>query len=134
MASKHGLILLVDDDADFIEIHRRLLERAGYTVVSARDTESALRTLEQCRPDLIISDLMMSRLDEGFSLARRVKEDARYSSIPVFIVTAASSRQGFDFAPTSPADLAAMHADAYFSKPVSSPALLSRIEELLKHE
>ena len=72
---------------------------------------------------------MMDRLDAGFSLARTLKE--RFAGVPVILVTAASVQRGFDFRPRGAVDLAAMHADAYFDKPVDPAALMVRIAELL---
>jgi CheY-like chemotaxis protein len=75
---------------------------------------------------------MMQSLDSGFTLAKAIKTDPRFSAIPVIIVTAVASQKGFDFRPRSAADLAAMHADAFFDKPVSPGALIAKVEELLR--
>ena len=132
MPSTPALILLVDDDPDFIEINRAILEARGYRVSCAADPEDALRRMEAEKPDLVVSDLMMSQLDSGFSLARRIKQDPRFGSTPVILVTAVSSQFALDFRPGTPEDLAAMHADAYFDKPVAAQALVAKIEELLE--
>jgi len=128
---KPALILLVDDDYDFLEIHRIHLERAGYRVVTAADPERALQRMAEEKPDLIITDLMMTTLDSGFSLARAIKEDARYADIPVIIATSVSSALGLDFRPRSADEQAKMHADAYFDKPLDLPKLLETVAQLL---
>ena len=64
------LILIVDDDYDFLEINRMILERAGYRVVTAAEPQQALTKMAKEKPDLVISDLMMTSLDSGFSFAR----------------------------------------------------------------
>jgi CheY-like chemotaxis protein len=122
-------ILLVDDDRDFLEMNRGVLEARGYRVRCAADARSALAAAEAERPDLVVTDLMMDRLDAGFSLARTLKE--RYGGLPIILVTAVSVQRGFDFRPRGRPDLAAMHADAYFDKPVDPAALAARVEELL---
>jgi two-component system response regulator GlrR len=122
-------ILLVDDDRDFLEMNRGVLEARGYRVRCAADSRAALAAAESERPDLVVTDLMMDRLDAGFSLARALKE--RYADLPVILVTAVSVQRGFDFRPRGQVDLAAMHADAYFDKPVEPAALTARVEELL---
>jgi DNA-binding response OmpR family regulator len=122
-------ILLVDDDRDFLEMNRGVLEAHGYRVRCAADPRSALAAAEAERPDLVVTDLMMGRLDAGFSLARSIKE--RFAGLPVILVTAVSVQRGFDFRPRGEVDLAAMHADAYFDKPVDPVALMARVEELL---
>jgi two-component system response regulator GlrR len=122
-------ILLVDDDRDFLEMNRSVLEARGYQVRCAADPRTALAAAESERPDLVVTDLMMDRLDAGFSLARSLKE--RFAGLPIVLVTAASVQRGFDFRPRGAVDLAAMHADAYFDKPVDPVALMARIAELL---
>lgn len=126
------LILLVDDDTDFLEINRHVLEPAGYRTCCATSPNEALECIAQERPDLVITDLMMSNLDSGFSLARRLKQDERCAAVPVIIVTGVSSQAGFDFRPRSEADLAAMGADAFLEKPVQPKVLLSRVATLLE--
>jgi CheY-like chemotaxis protein len=129
---KSATILLVDDDQDFVAMNRSVLEARGYRVLSAVSPKDAMARLEVERPDLVVTDLMMSDLDAGFSLSRAVKENPETASIPVIIVTAASSQRGFDFRPRDSADLAAMKADAFLDKPVSPATLLAKIEELLR--
>ena len=122
-------ILLVDDDGDFLETNRNVLEARGYRVRCAAGPRAALEAVEHERPDLVVTDLMMDRLDAGFSIARAVKE--RWAEVPVILVTAVRPQRGYDFKPKGPADLAAMHADAFFDKPVEPAALLASIGELL---
>ncbi len=128
------LIVLVDDDRDFLDLERRIVESGGYRAASYSDPRAALAAMTDPadRPALLITDLMMSALDAGFSLARAVKADPRCAGIPVIIVSAVANQKGFDFHPRSAADLAAMSADAYFDKPVSPPVLLARVKELLR--
>ena len=63
---RSALILIVDDDYDFLEINRMILERAGYRVVTAAEPRQALVKMEAEKPDLIITDLMMTSIDSGF--------------------------------------------------------------------
>ncbi len=125
------LILIVDDDYDFLEINRMILERAGYRVVTAAEPQQALTKMANEKPDLVISDLMMTSLDSGFSFARSVKEDPRYADVPVILSTSVSSAMGLDFRPRSAEETAQMHVDAYFDKPLVPATLLAKIEELL---
>ena len=113
-----ALILIVDDDYDFLEINRLILERAGYRVVTAAEPKQALLRMEQQKPDLVMTDLMMTSLDSGFYFARTIKEDPRFTGIPVIIATSVSSALGLDFRPRTAQDKAQMHVDAYFDKPI----------------
>ena len=129
-------IVLVDDDRDFLEMNASILSSRGYAVRGFADPGEALAAIRAAgpdgRPSLVITDLMMSALDSGFSLARALRTDPLFAGVPVIIVSAVASQKGFDFRPRTPADLAAMHADAFFDKPVDPARLLAKVEELLR--
>jgi CheY-like chemotaxis protein len=131
MNDEPALILIVDDDYDFLEINRMILEKAGYRVVCASEPKQALALMEQDKPDLVITDLMMTNVDAGFSLSGAIKSDERYAHIPVIISTSVSSALGLDFRPRTDEDMKAMQVDAYFDKPLQAPALLEKVRELL---
>jgi len=126
---KSKLILLVDDDPDFLEQNRGVLAASGYRVSCFSDPQEALQAAEREPPQLVVSDLMMKALDSGFTLARELK--ARYPRLPVILVTAAASQRGFDFSPRGSEDLAAMNADAFFDKPVAPDKLIAKVRDLL---
>jgi CheY-like chemotaxis protein len=126
------LIMLVDDDVDFINLNKHILESRGYRIVSCFGTEEAFKLMSLEMPNLIITDLMMKELNSGFSFARLIKENPQFKDIPIIIVTAVSSKLGFDFRPHTAEELAAMHVDAYFDKPVQPPKLLEKVAQLLK--
>ncbi len=125
------LIMMVDDDVDFLDMTRRVLENAGYAVTCFTDRDDAIASMAQNLPSVIITDLMMESLDAGFSFSRRIKEDGRFAGVPVLMLTAAGSQRGFDFSPKGAEDLAAMRVDAFLEKPVSPKSLLSKVEGLL---
>jgi CheY-like chemotaxis protein len=131
MTADKALILLVDDDYDFLEMNRFILEGAGYRVVTATNPPEAMRRIAAETPDLVITDLMMTSVDAGFAFSAQLKDDPRTSSVPVIISTSVSSQLGLDFRPDSDDDLAKMRVDAYFDKPIQAPALLAKVEELL---
>ena len=126
-----ALILIVDDDYDFLEITRLVLERAGYRVVTAAEPKQALSVMQKEKPDLVITDLMMTSLDSGFLFARAIKEDPRYADVPVIISTSVSSALGLDFRPRTEEERTHMHVDAYFDKPLDHSQLLATIAGLL---
>jgi len=132
MNEKQASILCVDDDPDFLDMYRRVLEPRGYRVICCSNSQDALQKMTEEKPALVVTDLMMSSLDSGFSFARTVKEDARFVNVPVIIVTAIGGQRGFDFTPRSKEDLQAMCADAFFDKPVDPRVLVANVEELLK--
>ena len=127
-------VVLVDDDRDFLEMNRDILASRGYVVKCFTDPRDALEFMTAEREGsvkLVVTDLMMKALDSGFSFARAIKTDPRFAGIPVIIVTAVGSQKGFDFHPRSADDLKAMHADAFFDKPVAPDVLIRKVEELL---
>jgi two-component system response regulator AdeR len=129
------LIYLVDDDKDFLEMEKAILAHGGYRTRCFSESRPALDALASAvgdeRPALVVTDLMMKSLDAGFTFARTLKEDPRFSGIPMIIVSAVASQKGFDFRPRTEEDLAAMHAEAFFDKPVSPTAFLARVKELV---
>ncbi len=112
-------------------MNRKILERAGFRVVTASEPQQALKKMAEEKPDLVISDLMMTSLDSGFSFARAIKEDPAFAGVPVIITTSVTSALGLDFRPRSELDMTEMHIDAYFDKPLDPTRLLSKIAELL---
>ena len=100
-----ALIFIVDDDRDFLELQERMLSSQGYRVSSFSSPDAALAALrtDADLPGLLVTDLMMSALDSGFSLARAMKADPRLARIPVIVVSAVASQKGFDFRPRTEA-------------------------------
>src|SRR6266705_6993610 len=75
-------VMVVDDDADILDVTRLALGGGGYSVLPTRSGPDALRTLEQSRPDLILLDINMPGMD-GWQVLRMLKVDDRTTSIPV---------------------------------------------------
>lgn len=80
-------ILVVDDNADICLAMMRLLRSLGYEVESAYDGEAALAAVRARRPDLVILDVMMPKLD-GFDVLARIKSDAARADVPVVMFSA----------------------------------------------
>jgi CheY-like chemotaxis protein len=81
-------ILLVDDEFAILSLLQDTLEDAGYAVLVAMDGEQALALARQHSPDLVLTDIMMPRLD-GVELARRLRADPRTRHIPILAMSAA---------------------------------------------
>ncbi len=124
-------ILVVDDDPDIIRATTRVLETQGYQVIAALNGEECLDKIREERPDLIIMDLLMPKLD-GFGVCRKLREDveyADYSDIPILIATAVreeASRRRYEL--EMGIDL---QVDDYVEKPTRPLELLHRVEKLL---
>ncbi|MHC4221059.1 MAG: response regulator, partial [Planctomycetota bacterium] len=104
----------------------------GYCVETAKDSEDGMEQLKAARPDLIILDVMMNSLREGFVLSRALKEDSKYKHIPILMVTAAKEKIGIDFKPAA-GDEAWLPVEEFLEKPVEPELLLNKVKELL-HE
>jgi len=131
MIAEQALILIVDDDYDFLEINRFILEGAGYRVTTATNPVEALKRVDEEVPDLVITDLMMTSIDAGFAFSAQLKDDARTAAVPIIISTSVSSQLGLNLRPESDEDLVKMRVDAYFDKPIPADALLATVQELL---
>ena len=117
-------ILVVDDDAEFVELVRFNLKRAGYAVGTALDGIEALKKARSLGPDLILLDLMLPELN-GFAVCEILRRDAATSSTPIIILTALSGELG---------RLAGLDCGAndYVSKPFNPRQLVSKVEDLLR--
>ena len=127
------LIMLVDDDVDFINLNKHILESKGYRVASCFSPEEAIQV--DGGRNAAIGHHRSN--DEGasvpvFPLPARSRDDPQFKNIPIIIVTAVSSKMGFDFRPHTADELAAMHVDAYFDKPVPPQKLLEKVAHLLE--
>jgi len=123
-------ILIVDDDLDYVKSIRAILESKQYSVESAHNRESAMEKVKKVKPDLILLDIMMDRLDDGFTICYKLKHDSELKKIPILTISAISEKTGFKFSPAIDGEY--FEADDYIEKPVKPSDLLKRIEELLK--
>jgi len=124
------MILVVDDDVDFIAQMRVRLEAAGYEVVSAEGQTKAEAVLAERRPDLVLVDLMMEHADGGFALCHHIKK--KDPTLPVIIVTAVTSETGLEFDVATDEERSWVKADAMLAKPVRFEQLQRELSRLLK--
>ncbi len=123
-------ILIIDDDPDFVAATTVVLEARGYQVFSAKDRKDGIDKIGRVLPDLIIMDVMMEKMSDGFELAREVKSDARYKKIPILMLTAVGEKTGFNFSHIA-GDDAWLPVDDYSEKPVKPEELTVKIETLI---
>ncbi len=124
-------ILVVDDDLDFIEISKLSLEGQGYQILSAFNAKEGWKMVEKQKPDLIIMDLMMERLNSGMALSQQIKGHPQYTAIPILMLTSISRDTGMDFTPRTGEDLRKLNVDDFSSKPIKVHVLLEKVEKLL---
>ena len=123
MSDIRSRILIVDDEPDLLSVLHFGLEIEGFEVLDASDGEQALRMAREQKPDLIVLDLMLPRID-GYKVCRALKFDERYRRIPIFILSARSGetdrKLAFD-----------LGADGFVTKPYDMKDLVARIRERL---
>ncbi len=125
-----GRILIIDDDPDFVDATKAILESGQYEVSCAYNEDEGLQSMEEEIPDLIILDIMMRRFAEGFTFARGVRKDPRYQKIPIIVATSVREQTGFDF-PGEPKHPKFFPIDEFMEKPLEPQLLLETIERLL---
>src|SRR5574343_1935113 len=109
-------VLVVDDSLTVRKITSRLLAREGYQVVRAKDGVEALEQLIEARPDVILSDIEMPRMD-GFDFVRNLRADARLKDIPIIMITSRTADKHRQYA-------IEIGADHYLGKPYDEEVLL----------
>jgi DNA-binding response OmpR family regulator len=127
----HEKILAIDDDPDILEALTMILKSRGYQVVTARDGVEGLANLKAEKPDLMILDLLMPKMD-GFAVCKELQDPrwSKYRDIPILILTSVreeASRRRYELETGLELDV-----DDYIEKPFSPDILLGRVENLIK--
>jgi len=117
-------ILLVDDEKDLVRAVTFRLELEGYKIIQAFDGQEALEKAKKEKPDLIILDLMLPKIN-GYKICGLLKTNSRYRMIPIIMFTARAQEADQRLSKEA-------GADAYITKPFEPAALLDKIRELLK--
>ena len=127
-----GKILLVDDDLDFLDMHKVVLMNHGYEVMTATSAQEGLEQVRAEMPDLIVLDLMMEKHDAGFSFSKQIKSDPLFKKIPILMVTAVADATGYKFSLEK--DGYWMKTDEFLDKPVEPSVLINKVEKLLEQK
>jgi two-component system, OmpR family, alkaline phosphatase synthesis response regulator PhoP len=119
-----GMVLVIDDEEDLIELVRYNLAKDGFEVATARDGESGLSLAMQKKPDVIVIDLMLPGID-GLEVCRMLRKDDKTAQIPIIMLTAKASESdrivGLE-----------LGADDYVTKPFSPQEFTARVKALLR--
>ena len=122
-------ILIVDDDVDFLESIKTILEAKPYNVIIANQGNEGLQKARDENPDLILLDVIMP-VKDGFTAAEQLKKDPELSKIPVIMLTAFSTKGGETSIPRSRGYT--LETEDYIEKPVRPQNLLAAVEKALK--
>lgn len=126
---KKPRILIVDDDADFVDLAKTVLTRKPYQVLVAYSGEEALQRVAKEKPDLIILDIIMP-VKDGFTVCEQLKKNPETAKIPVIMLT--GFRQHVGETTLAAAQGLMLEAEDYIEKPLDAAELLRRVEHHLK--
>ena len=126
-----GKILVIDDDPDILDALAMILESQGYQVFTARDGIEGLANLKVEKPDLMILDLLMPKMD-GFAVCKELQDPrwSKFKDMPILILTSVredASRRRYELETGLE-----LNVDDYVEKPISPDILLQRVERLIK--
>ena len=121
-------VLLADDDGDFVEMNRMLLEQNGCCVRVAYSGRQCLAEVNVNRPDIIILDMVMESREDGFEVSRELRNSEHTKSIPLVMITSVNDKTHFRLEP----DRTWLPVDALLEKPVEPQLLLTVVDEALK--
>jgi len=121
-------VLIVDDDPDFREFVRIVLERHGYRVLEASNAPAGLALMRAELPGLVLLDAMMSYELAGVGTIRAVRSDPQLARIPLIMISAVLSEDEDRFLPVDERNM----VDRFLSKPISPDVLLAEVGNLLK--
>jgi two-component system phosphate regulon response regulator PhoB len=124
MLQKSEKVVVIEDEADILELIEYNLRREGYKVLSAKDGVEGLQRVRQEAPDLVLLDLMLPKLD-GIEVCRRLKGDPLTRGIPIVMVTAKGEESDVVLG-------LGVGADDYVGKPFSPKELLARVRAVLR--
>jgi two-component system alkaline phosphatase synthesis response regulator PhoP len=122
-------VLIIDDDIDFVNATKTVLESQNYQISVAYNGGEGLQKARGEKPDLIILDIIMP-IKDGFTVAEQIKKDSELSRIPVLILTSFSSRKGETSIAVS--EGMKLQTEDYIEKPAAPEELLKAAERLLK--
>jgi DNA-binding response OmpR family regulator len=120
-------VLLVDDDADFVEMNKLVLEQNGYRVLTAYNAAECLKQAKAGKPDIVILDVMMTTPTDGFHLAYGLRNAEETKGVPILMVTSVNQTVPYKFEPDSDW----LPVDSFIEKPIKPERLLEEIGKRL---
>jgi CheY-like chemotaxis protein len=124
-------VLLIDDDEDFVAIHKAYLERAGFKVAACYSGDEGLEAARAEHPDIVVLDFMMARPTEGSLVAQALRDDPSLKETPIILLTSIRSKhpwwgvqKGGDYLPV----------DVLLDKPIDPERLIAEIRQLVSQK
>jgi CheY-like chemotaxis protein len=129
MAAKKT-VLVIDDDADLLEVAKIVLSEAGFSVLTTTTGRDGLARVRKGGIDCIILDVMMATDTEGFHIAQDLRADPKTAGIPIVMLTSVSRKSGFEFSPETDKDF--MPVEVFLEKPVDPKRLVQAVRDVVK--
>jgi CheY-like chemotaxis protein len=123
-------LLIIDDDPDFVDAIKSILDTAGYSVDVTYNPKTGLQALQNHVYDLLLLDIMMGRGAEGIMIARKLRKDTKLREMPVLIITGIREQMAFLF-PGEPVHPRFVAVDEVVEKPVEPKLLLEKVSTLI---
>ncbi len=123
-------ILLIDDDPEIVNALCIILESHSYNVISADNKVEGMKKIKTEKPDLIILDVMMDTLSDGFEMAQDLRKIDEFKNLPIILLTGIDSKTGVNFK-SAFGNTEMIPVDIYLEKPIEPTKLLKKISELL---
>jgi len=126
--TNRGIVLVVDDDKDYVESTAAILESGGYEVLKAYSGREGTELAHSRKPGLILLDIMMEEKTTGYDVLRKIREHAELATVPVIIISSLYHEgPNFQLDPSA----GVVPADLFLAKPIDPPHLLAETARLM---
>jgi DNA-binding response OmpR family regulator len=124
-------ILLIDDDVDLVEVNKTYLSKRGFEVFAAYNGEEGIAIAKNIIPDVIILDVMMTTVGEGFEVAQEIRKTETIKHAQILMLTSVNEQHDFPirFGP----DQRWNPVNAFFEKPIEPEKLLQAVNNLINN-
>ena len=124
-----AIVLVIDDDFDFVEFSRIVLESDGYEVLTAGRADEGLALMRQSQPNLVLLDAVISYTFDGLNVIREMRNDPQLGKIPLILISAIITGEETDLFPEDEDQT----YDLFMSKPIDPADLLKQVGQLVPH-
>ncbi len=124
-----AIVLVIDDDFDFVEFARIVLESDGYEVLAAGRADEGLALMRQSQPNLVLLDAVISYTFDGLNVIREMRNDPQLGRIPLILISAIITGEETDLFPEDEDQT----YDLFMSKPIDPADLLKQVGQLVAH-
>lgn len=127
-------ILLIDDDTDLINVYKPFLQKHGFEVEAAYNSDEGKKLFKSFKPDVVFADLVMEHFDSGFVLCHWMDHQPERKNAHVVIFTSTGHETGYRFSTQTSEEKTWINADDYLEKPISPNDLLQYIKDKVLKE